>query len=219
MYMLDGIDKVLIINLNERKDRLEFIMDQCDKMEIPKDKIVRIEAIKEDPGWRGCTKSHIKTLQLAKLNGWERIMILEDDVLFTCTKEYLDDTVKEVVLNKGIWDVILMNYSLSCVAPIGLDKTEEGRKKLKSYYPVTKITDRFFKIDNYAVTASCYIIQNSYYDKLINNYQESLIVGKALDIHWFKLQKKDKWFLPVPPVGVQRPDYSDIMKRHLSYHF
>jgi len=217
--MLDGIDKVLIINLNERKDRLEFIMDQCDKMEIPKDKIVRIEAIKEDPGWRGCTKSHIKTLQLAKLNGWERIMILEDDVLFTCTKEYLDDTVKEVVLNKGIWDVILMNYSLSCVAPIGLDKTEEGRKKLKSYYPVTQITDKFFKINQFATTTSCYIIRNSYYDKLINNYQESLIVGKALDIHWNKLQEDDKWFLPVPPVGVQRPDYSDIRNHHVDYGF
>jgi GR25 family glycosyltransferase involved in LPS biosynthesis len=217
--MVENIDRFLIINLNERKDRLEFIMDQCDKIGIPKDKITRIEAVKENPGWRGCSKSHIKTLQLAKLNGWKNIMILEDDVLFTCTKEYLHDTIKECFLNENVWDVVLMNYSLSCVAPAGLQETEEGRKKLKSHYPVTQITNKFYKINNYAVTASCYLINGNYYDKLINNYQESLIVGESLDIHWLKLQQKDIWFLPVPPVGMQRRDYSNIRNTVIDFHF
>ena len=47
--MVENIDRFLIINLNERKDRLEFIMDQCDKIGIPKDKITRIEAVKGNP--------------------------------------------------------------------------------------------------------------------------------------------------------------------------
>ena len=217
--MVESIDRFLIINLNERKDRLEFIMDQCDKMGIPKDKITRIEAVKEDPGWRGCTKSHIKALQLVKFSGWKNVTIMEDDVLFTCSEEYLHDTIKECFLNGNVWDVVLMNYSLSCVAPAGLRETVEGYKKLKSYYPVTQITDKFYKVDNYAVTASCYLINGNYCDTLINNYQESLIVGEPLDTHWFKLQQKDRWFLPVPPVGVQRSDYSNIRNKVVNYHF
>jgi len=34
---------------------------------------------------------------------------------------------------------------------------------------------------------------------------------------WFTLQNVDKWFLIIPPTIVQRPDYSDIEKKHTDY--
>ena len=30
-------------------------------------------------------------------------------------------------------------------------------------------------------------------------------------------QKKDKWFLIIPPTIIQRPDYSDIEGKHTDY--
>ena len=39
----------------------------------------------------------------------------------------------------------------------------------------------------------------------------------AIDKYWINLQKKHRWMLLVPLIVVQRPDYSDIEKRHTDY--
>ena len=210
------VDRFLIINLDERKDRLEFIADQCRKVGIPEDKMTRISAVKEAAGWRGCTKSHIGALQLAKANGWETVMILEDDVEFTRGGEYLEDTVRECMQNRSAWDVVMMNYSLSCRAPAGtLEK--RGRDALRDYFPVAHVTDKFYRVTSSAATSSCYLVSLPYYDTLIANYREGISLGSPLDLHWETLQRRDRWLFPAPPVGVQREDYSDILGRVVNY--
>ena len=39
----------------------------------------------------------------------------------------------------------------------------------------------------------------------------------AIDKYWFKLQKRDKWYLIIPLTVTQREDYSDIEKRPTNY--
>ena len=39
----------------------------------------------------------------------------------------------------------------------------------------------------------------------------------AIDVFWFNLQVKDRWYLITPPTVVQREDYSDIEKRPTNY--
>jgi hypothetical protein len=39
----------------------------------------------------------------------------------------------------------------------------------------------------------------------------------AIDIFWFNLQLKDRWFLITPLTVVQREDYSDIEERVVNY--
>ena len=216
--MVDMIDRFLIINLDERKDRLESIADQCREAGIPEDRMTRISAVKEAVGWRGCTKSHIGALQLAKANRWKTVMVLEDDVDFTQGGGYLKDTVRECMLNRGAWDVVMMNYGLSCRAPTGTLE-ERGRGALRDYFPVTRVTDKFYRVKGGAATSSCYLITLPYYDTLIANYREGLDLGTPLDLHWETLQRRDRWLFPAPPVGAQREDYSDILGRVVNYGF
>ena len=213
--MTSKIDKFLIINLKERKDRWELIMKELKRMEIPQDKIVRIDAIKREEGWRGCTESHIKALNLIKERGWKMPLILEDDVFFTCSKRYLDDTIEECLINKNIWSVVLLNYYFSTPALRIKPSTEEEKKHRLLHYPVSRISDKFLRMKTDAVSASCYMVHESYVNTLISNFQESLVHGIPLDVSWFKLQKRDRWVGPLPPVGMQRAGYSNICKTYI----
>ena len=76
-----------------------------------------------------------------------------------------------------------------------------------------------------------YIINNKYYDKLINNFEESVYNMEnlkkqkkninrnkwAIDMNWKKLQKKDNWFIFNENLGYQKEDYSDIEKQKVNY--
>jgi predicted RNA-binding protein len=41
----------------------------------------------------------------------------------------------------------------------------------------------------------------------------------ALDIYWKSLQKKDNWFMILPPTVSQYENYSDIEKKNTNYHW
>ena len=73
------IDKVIYINLEERKDRRISTESLLGKI-FEKNKITRCNAIKSDCGAIGCTKSHIKCLEYAINNECKNILILEDDI-------------------------------------------------------------------------------------------------------------------------------------------
>ena len=61
-----GIDHVLYINLDHRKDRLEYILNECKRVHIPSEKMTRIEAIyTPDIGMLGCSLSHCKEYTLS----------------------------------------------------------------------------------------------------------------------------------------------------------
>lgn len=74
-----------------------------------------------------------------------------------------------------------------------------------------------FKV-NFAYLANSYLVNNHYYEKLINNYTESvqrLTNGESsseygLDSNWLKIMKIDNWYGIYPVIGYQRTDISDI---------
>ena len=61
---LNYLDKILIINLKHREDRKNEMLQELNKFQIEKEKIIFIEAVynKED-GALGCTASHIKCME------------------------------------------------------------------------------------------------------------------------------------------------------------
>ncbi len=71
---------------------------------------------------------------------------------------------------------------------------------------------------NFAYLANSYLVNNHYYEKLINNYTESvqrLTNGESsseygLDSNWLKIMKIDNWYGIYPVIGYQRTDISDI---------
>ena len=91
--------------------------------------------------------------------------------------------------------------------------------------PYTKINDYGVQIKKCQTTTG-YLVKQNYYDKLIKNFEEGIYLLSmninrpddfAIDQYWTKLQEVDKWVLLTPLTVTQRPDYSNIEKRIVSY--
>ena len=67
---------IYVINLEERKDRLEHI-----KKNFPNYNIIPVNAIKHAEGYKGCFLSHKKCIQIAKEKNLKYIIVIEDDCL------------------------------------------------------------------------------------------------------------------------------------------
>jgi glycosyl transferase family 25 len=141
---------------------------------------------------------------MAKQNNWPHILIVEDDILFTNPSIFIT-SFNHFLSNHPTFDVALISGN--------------------NIPPHTQIDDSCVKI-YHCQTTTGYIVQNHYYDILINNYTEGIAkllkepskhILYAIDKYWFSLQEKDDWYLIIPLTVTQREDYSDIEKRKTNY--
>jgi hypothetical protein len=191
---MDSILHIIYINLEHRTDRKQQIELELSRF---KGSVERLNATPHAIGGIGCSMSHIRALQRAKQAGWPHVLILEDDAMFTNIKE------GDISLSKLIsepYDVILL-----CGA-------------YASYNPSTcRVIS--------SQTATAYLVHSNYYDTLISNFKSGLeqlirtnIYNKyALDQYWKLLQPRDKWYIVLPTMCIQRPSYSDIEKKNVDY--
>lgn len=188
---------VVYINLDHRVDRRMHVETQLKNIGINNAK--RFKAVKLENGALGCSMSHLKCIENAKNNNDKYLMVCEDDIEFTNPTLFL--TKLNSFLNSGIeWDVILM----------------AGNNML----PYEQQNNFSIKVLNCQTTTG-YIVKNAYYETLINNYKEGIKLfmkepnnnNYKIDKYWFRLQRKDNWFLIIPLSVVQREDYSDIEKK------
>jgi glycosyl transferase family 25 len=204
MAIHNPFENTLFINLNERTDRLQHIQEEFKKIGITN--AIRIEAIKMDIGAIGCGLSHIKSLNYAKQMNFETCFICEDDITFLKENILIENT--ERFFNKSLqWDVVVIGGN-NCP-------------------PYQIIDDSCCKISNCQTTTG-YIVKKHYYDTLIENFTQSVYHlmrepnntrQYALDIYWKSLQKKDNWFMILPPTVSQYENYSDIEKKNTNYHW
>ncbi len=191
----DFVDKIIYINLEEAVERRKN-MEELLK-EIPKDKIIRFNAIRDEKGAIGCSKSHIECLRLAIKNNWSNILILEDDAMWNNYEKSLK------ILNslaKKEYDVILLG---GCF-------TNFDKNTYKLYC---------------GQTATSYLVSKHYYEKLLRNFIEGLVglmktndyPKYALDQYWKKLQISDNWYIVNPALVIQKPDYSYIENKIVDY--
>lgn len=194
--LLDDFDAYLYINLENRPDRKKQILNEFDKMKLDPEKIFRIEAVYNKwNGHIGCAKSHIKALEFAIKNKFNKIIIFEDDFIFTKNKYKINNYLQS--MDKK-WDVIQLTASY---------------KQLVEDFSIKKI--------KWAMTSSGYMIKSHFYEKLLNNLKKSVSAmenemlyhdyskGKkfetsnALDQFWSVLQKSSNWYIFDPYIGTQ----------------
>lgn len=215
---INSFDCYMYINLDHRKDRKKQITGELNKMNIPNNKITRIDAVHEKyNGHIGCAKSHIKALKLAKAKNYKNVVIFEDDFIFTEDKDVVNKKINKFLDYFGSdWDIIQLTAHYKSLSDI---ETLDDIKKV-----------------NRASTASAYIIQNHFYDKLLDNIieakekmeKEMIIFHRknknkkkkfetqyALDQYWNNLQNKSKWYIFYPYIGKQSGIGSSIMSRNL----
>ena len=203
---LNSFDKYFYINLEHRKDRKKQITNELYKMNIPEDKIVRIDAVRNKyNGHIGCCKSHIKKIEKAKEMKLNNVVVFEDDFIFTHSKTEVDEKINHFLKKNLNYDIIQLSSST---------------------VSLNNINDKHIKRVNKASTSSGYIINKKFYDKLLDNLYESknnlenemkhykknekVTCSKyALDQHWNKLQKKSKWYIFYPYLGKQGGEAGD----------
>jgi glycosyl transferase, family 25 len=89
--LLSAFDRICIINLPERSDRRRAVARELRRLGAPVDgaRVRVVEAIRPDgpagfpsTGAHGCYLSHLKVLRQAQADGVQRLLVLEDDVMF-----------------------------------------------------------------------------------------------------------------------------------------
>lgn len=89
--LLATFDRIAIINLPDRHDRRRAVTRELRRWGVAVDgeRVRFVEAIRPDgpgdfpsTGARGCFLSHLKTLRQAQADGVQRLLVLEDDVMF-----------------------------------------------------------------------------------------------------------------------------------------
>jgi glycosyl transferase family 25 len=199
----DFIDKVIYINLENRKDRREQIENELSK--IPSDKIIRLDAVYDEHGHLGCSQSHIKALEMAIEGQWKNVLIVEDDAMWNSyDKGY--KRLNELIKQNPAYDVITLgNVGAS------FDKTT-GRLESAQTATAYLVNNHYFHIlhDNFVTGYKelSKIRNMSYGDE---NNKRSLYEQKyCVDQYWKLLQSRDNWYIVNPALMIQRPSKSSI---------
>jgi len=202
--MSHNIDKIIYINLNKRTDRREEIENELNNFNLNYE---RFEAI-ETPGCGmiGCGKSHLGVLKIARDNNYKNILILEDDFTFLVSKEVFEKNLTEFFSLNLPFDVCMLSY--------GLSKWEE----LHDNNVVNKLIE--------SSSASGYIVNSNYYNKLIELYENSVVLLEQTRQHWLyandqvwkDYQLTDNWYYFKTRIGKQRPSYSDNGEAFVEYN-
>lgn len=77
-------DKIYYINLDRRQDRRKACEEQLAKYNITAERVTAFDTASLGiSGAIGCHKSHVEVLKDAYKNGYNKILLLEDDIVFT----------------------------------------------------------------------------------------------------------------------------------------
>jgi glycosyl transferase family 25 len=201
MNSISDIKHAFYINLLSRPDRKQHVENQLKSIGINAE---RFNAIKMSNGAIGCSMSHLKIIENAKANNWDHVLIVEDDILFTDPNLFIKQFNKFLSNHK--------DFDVALIAGNNIP-------------PYVRIDDSCVQVVHCQTTTG-YIVQKHYYDTLIKNYKDGLVllmknpadhVSYAIDKYWFNLQHIHKWYLITPLTVTQREDYSDIEKRATNY--
>lgn len=124
-----GIDCIYCINLDIRKDKWEAVCKEFEKQKIKVNRVSGVngwtELTKADqkkllahekalkPGQIGCFLSHLSVLKNAQMKGFERILVLEDDVSFIAPMKELSSYLDQLSEIDPDWDLLYLdNWSM-----------------------------------------------------------------------------------------------------------
>ena len=188
---MEKINHIFYINLDHRTDRRSDMERQFKELNLEAE---RFSAVKMTPGEFGCALSHIKCLEMALERGYENVLIVEDDMTWTVTREELDKRVGNFFETIKEWDFLFFAY-----LAYKLDFISKG---------ICRITR--------ASTTTCYLVNRHYIPTLLKSYKaifsipinNGIIVG--IDMNWDELLRDGNFYALVPTMGVQKDGISDI---------
>lgn len=200
----DRFDGIVYINLPFRTDRKEKLLMEFAKLDLPEDRYQRIEAhFDELNGTRGCALSHVDALNLAIDQGWNSVLVLEDDCRFNKSNEEIETYIEGFYAHfKSNWDVFFL----------GTDVILSHKTTNPDYLRVI-----------FSMRAHSYVVNGHYIETLRDLYYDAYqsmqqdifyrtAMKKAIDRRWVDLQQADRWYVGVDRITMQEACYSDIEK-------
>lgn len=154
MRAFDIFDRVFVINLDHRTDRLEQFVAGLEAFGVSKNwinqSLERFSAVKSDNGADGCRDSHIAILKIAKERGYKNILVFEDDCQFVGTPNDFGAFCKQ--LNLVNWDIAYLGWnSHEPLQPFDLNLLVA--KEIYSTHAIAynnTVYDRIIEADNFA---------------------------------------------------------------------
>ena len=213
------VDKIFLLNLPSRVDRLEESRVEFNKLCIPNNQWECFEAYKgadlavqqrfqkeftaycaKQPitratnGAFGCLLSHFSMIKAAKERGYKRVLILEDD--FEPTHLFDDE---KLLAKIGLLDFDMFYFSTTTMAP-----------------PLPTNDPDFMRVQR-AFAGCAYIVNHTIFDIIID---QCLTYAMQIDVFYADIiQKQFKAFSLPKSVITQREGYSDIEQIKVKYNF
>ena len=192
------IDHVFYINLDRRTDRRGEFESQAVVYDLQYE---RFPAIQKDMGILGCTLSHLEVLKIARERNYKNVLIFEDDFEFLIDKEQFESEIEQIFTHSKKEDV---NFDICMISYNLMDSIDS-----EEYPFLMRALD--------VQPASGYIINQHYYDKIINLFEYATPLLEQTGEHWNyandqvwkQFQPHDKWYCTKTRIGRQRLSYSD----------
>jgi GR25 family glycosyltransferase involved in LPS biosynthesis len=172
--------------------------------------VERLPAFHMTPGIAGCSRSHLRCIELAKQNNYSNVLILEDDVTLDPNLFSIIDKAYEQLQSKNLtYDILYFSANLR-----GDDN------KL--------IDENLAHIVN-AKAAHAYVVNSSVYDIILDGYKnivwEDLYNWDHTNPHrmnfdvWLKvIQDRGNVYGVYPSIAEQRAGYSDLIQTDCYYN-
>ena len=183
---------ICVINLNTRPERLKRTTEQLNKFFNTDKSFHLIEAVKHKRPMIGIAQSHIKCIELAKLNNWENVFICEDDINFHSNNSY--------------------NYAIEAFknAPEDFDILLSG---IYTSYKLSPYSEYWNSVKEFSGT-HFYIVNKNAYDKIIDRFDFNAHIDR-----WYGHERQGqlncyvvKEFFCIQFVG-----YSDNVDKEMDY--
>ena len=219
---------IIYINLDTRPDRKIHCEHELAKLDIPDKVVVRMSAVSVPDRRVGCSMSHLKALRMAKEKGWDRVMIVEDDICFK-RPGWLSAALRGALGSEVGFDVLLIAGNLAkhlhgdrylgecVVADCGGDGSSS------SVHPAPPAM--LHRVER-CWTTTGYIVNAHYYDTMIDNISDGIKhllnsphLGAmfCIDVYWHHLMQRDEFLMITPRTVSQLNSYSDIERRVVDY--
>ncbi len=191
MKVNDFFDKVIIINLDRRTDRMEKLAPQLEKLDIQYKRFSAVDAKKLDidPIVAGL-QSHI---QVMKQIAGQRVLILEDDAQFV--EDFNEKFEKVMQTLPEDWDI----FYLGALVP-----KEVG---------LVRMVNRHWGIQVLTTGSQAYCINPSRLEYFINKLED---YNSYIDIGLRDFAKGLKAYITQPNLVVQFPSYSDLRLKEVN---
>lgn len=217
MKLNDFFDKIFVINLERRPDRLEKIKELSNKIEFEYDIFPAVDGKKIDRdeliegrkfqiesnefyrdindyflGQLGCILSHLRLIKHCRDNNIKNVLILEDDVEFSDEFQSKFDNFTKSFNQE--WDMIYLSGSLV--------------KKSDEFTSYSKLLT--------CHTTHSYAVNSNIYDYLIDKLEKEML-SKPVDVVYSQLHSNIKSWILIPFLTYQSDGFSDIQNSFVDY--